>query len=35
LSYLKEIGINVIAFMDNNPKLYGTSVKGIPVVGSE
>lgn len=35
LSYLKEIGINVIAFMDNNPKLYGTYIKGIPVVGSE
>lgn len=35
LSYLQECGIEVVAFMDNNPALHGTYVKGIPVVGSE
>jgi sugar O-acyltransferase (sialic acid O-acetyltransferase NeuD family) len=35
LSYLQECGIEVVAFMDNNPTLVGTYIKGIRVVGSE
>ncbi|MCX2679178.1 acetyltransferase [Galbibacter sp. EGI 63066] len=32
-SYLKEAGINIIGFMDDNPALKGTNVHGIPVLG--
>ncbi|WP_025739887.1 FAD/NAD(P)-binding protein [Aquimarina pacifica] len=32
-SYLKEAGINLIGFMDDNPDLLGKEVIGIPVLG--
>ncbi|MGY3794353.1 NeuD/PglB/VioB family sugar acetyltransferase [uncultured Aquimarina sp.] len=32
-SYLKEAGINIIGFIDDNPELIGKDVIGIPVIG--
>jgi len=32
-SYLKEAGINIIGFIDDNPDLVGKEVIGIPVIG--
>ncbi|MBQ4819548.1 NeuD/PglB/VioB family sugar acetyltransferase [Aquimarina sp. MMG016] len=32
-SYLKEAGINIIGFIDDNPDLEGQEVIGIPVLG--
>lgn len=32
-SYLKEAGINLIGFMDDNPDLIGKDVIGLPVLG--
>ena len=32
-SYLKEAGVQIIGFIDDNPDLQGTDVIGIPVLG--
>jgi len=32
-SYLKEAGVQIIGFIDDNPDLQGTEVIGIPVLG--
>lgn len=32
-SYLKEAGINIIGFIDDNPDLVGKEVIGIPIIG--
>ena len=32
-SYLKEAGINIIGFIDDNPNLIGKEVINIPVIG--
>jgi len=32
-SYLKEAGINIIGFIDDNPDLIGKEVNNIPVIG--
>jgi len=32
-SYLKEAGVNIIGFMDDNPDLEGEEVLGVPVLG--
>ncbi len=34
LAYLLEAGINVIGFVDDDPKFHGQVVKGIPVLGT-
>ena len=34
LSYLKEAGIEIIGFLDDDPKEWEKSVDGIPVLGS-
>lgn len=34
LSYLQEAGINVIGFLDDDPKYHGKKVRDVPVLGS-
>ncbi len=34
LSYLHEAGVNVVGFLDDDPKFNGKIVRGIPVLGS-
>lgn len=33
LVYLKEAGVEVIGFLDDDPKFVGTNVNGVPVLG--
>ena len=33
LAYLKEAGIEVVGFVDDDPKYVGKAVRGIPVIG--
>lgn len=33
LAYLQEAGIEIVGFVDDNPDLQGTFVKGMPVLG--
>ncbi|WP_407401137.1 acetyltransferase [Sodaliphilus sp.] len=33
LAYLQEAGVDVVGFIDDNPKLEGNKVRGIPVIG--
>lgn len=33
LAYLQEAGVEVVGFVDDNPELEGTAVRGIPVIG--
>ena len=33
-SYLKKAGINIVAFIDDNPDLLGKYVLGVPVIGN-
>ena len=34
LAYLQEAGVNVVGFLDDDPKYANQSVRGIPVLGS-
>ncbi len=34
LAYLKEDGVDIIGFLDDNIALHGTSIQGIPVLGA-
>lgn len=34
LAYLQEFGVDVVAFLDDNPKYHGQKVRDIPVLGS-
>ena len=34
LAYLREAGINVVGFVDDNPELTGKNVRGVPVLGN-
>lgn len=33
LAYLQEAGINIVGFLDDDPKYEGQSVRGIPILG--
>ena len=33
LAYLQEAGVNIIGFLDDDPKYEGKSVRGVPVIG--
>ena len=33
LAYLQEEGVEIVGFLDDDPKCHGTDVKGIPVLG--
>lgn len=33
LAYLQEAGINIVGFLDDDPKYEGQSVRGVPVLG--
>lgn len=33
LAYLQEAGINIVGFLDDNPKYIGQSVRGVPILG--
>ena len=33
LAYLREAGIEIVGFVDDNPDLIGKSVKEVPVLG--
>ena len=33
LVYLQEAGINIVGFLDDNPKYIGQSVRGVPILG--
>lgn len=33
-SYLREAGINIIGFIDSNPKLHGKQILNLPVLGN-
>ena len=33
LAYLQEAGVDVVGFLDDDPKYEGTEVKGVPVLG--
>lgn len=33
LTYLQEAGVDIVGFLDDNPKLIGTNVNGVPVLG--
>lgn len=33
LTYLQEAGVEIVGFLDDDPKLVGTNVKGVPVLG--
>ena len=33
LAYLQEAGVEIVGFLDDDPKLVGTNVKGVPVLG--
>ena len=33
LSYLQEAGVNIVGFLDDDPKYTNQSVKGVPVLG--
>lgn len=33
LAYLQEAGVEIVGFLDDNPKYVGTNVRGIPVLG--
>ena len=35
LAYLRESGVNVVAFFDVDESLWGTKVQGVPVLGDE
>lgn len=34
LAYLKEAGVDVVGFLDDDPKFEGKEVKGVPVLGA-
>lgn len=34
LNYLQEAGVEVVGFLDDNPKIIGTYVRGVPVLGN-
>lgn len=34
LSCLQEVGVDIVGFLDDNPKLIGTNVRGVPVLGN-
>lgn len=34
LAYLQEAGIEIVGFVDDNPDLQGTFVKGMPILGT-
>ena len=34
LTYLQEGGVDIVGFIDDNPALQGTEVRGIPVLGT-
>lgn len=33
LAYLQEAGVNIVGFLDDDPKYEGQSVRGIPILG--
>ena len=33
LAYLQEAGVEIVGFLDDDPKLVGTNVRGVPVLG--
>lgn len=33
LAYLQEAGINIVGFLDDDPKYIGQSVRGVPILG--
>jgi len=33
LAYLQEAGVDIVGFLDDDPKYCGQSVRGIPVLG--
>ena len=33
LAYLQEAGVDIIGFVDDNPALQGSTIKGLPVLG--
>lgn len=33
LAYLQEEGVEIVGFLDDDPKCHGTDVKGVPVLG--
>lgn len=33
LAYLQEAGIEIVGFLDDDPKFMGTNVRGVPVLG--
>lgn len=33
LAYLQEAGVEIVGFLDDDPKFVGTNVKGVPVLG--
>ena len=34
LAYLQEAGVDVVGFLDDDPKYKGTDVRGVPVLDS-
>ena len=33
LAYLQDAGVDIVGFLDDNPKYKGQSVRGVPVLG--